>query len=452
MIDNSYLGTDASIRKSHIVSLSTMALCAIVALSFVFHLIIYTLSGTAYILLVFLMTIVYIISKPLTKTKINIPHLLWLLSLSIVAVGYARSQQKNAAMMDLIVLSSGVLLVLFHSKNVNGYRSAMKLIRAFSALFALGVLLQQFIPALYSVLLRVFPTNLENAIRVGVDESRGSIRGFSTNTGFTAGYISAGILAVASSFDSAKRKSVLFLLFLLVALLFTGKRGPIIFLFLTIMLCYLMTVRGSGKVKRYWKAFLVIFAGMILFLLFRDLLAQIPFFNKLVATIEGIVIGEDVTSSRSFLYIWSLKLFQESPLFGIGWGTFRTTVIGNTTLRTSLDVHNIYLQLLCETGIVGFICFVTTFFMSWNTTKNAYYQCVADNTGKASQWRQILFFSLAYQTFFLLYGLSGNPLYDQHYQILYMFSCSITAAYLSVQGLGRKHATIAYSYVRQQRN
>ena len=137
--------------------------------------------------------------------------------------------------------------------------------------------------------------------------------------------------------------------------------------------------------------------------------------------------NQDVSTSRFELYAWAWKLFREHPLFGIGWGMYRTTVVGNVTFRAVLDTHNIYLQLLAETGLIGFLVFVTLFLYMWIKTKNAYLECLQKYP--QSIWKMAISFSLLYQTFFLLYGLTGNTLYDQHNQILYMISCSILASY-----------------------
>jgi hypothetical protein len=53
---------------------------------------------------------------------------------------------------------------------------------------------------------------------------------------------------------------------------------------------------------------------------------------------------------------------------------------------------------------------------------------MTDPNASKSPWRNVLFFSFAYQTFFLLYGLTGNPLYDTQTAMIYFFSCSIAVA------------------------
>ncbi len=65
--------------------------------------------------------------------------------------------------------------------------------------------------------------------------------------------------------------------------------------------------------------------------------------------------------SRAVLWYTAWTLFLSSPLHGVGFGTF--SLIADhylpqlPDLEAGLQVHNIYLELLAETGILGFISF-----------------------------------------------------------------------------------------------
>nr|WP_294465691.1 O-antigen ligase family protein [uncultured Sellimonas sp.] len=415
--------------KSYIINLSTVALSLIIAMSFLIHLFTYTLSGTIYAITIFALTIIYVISKNVTKTNINRFTIGWLIILLNIVFGFFRSSRTNGALLDIIIFSCGMLMIYFCSKNEKKYLQCITLVKVFALFFGAGVLLQTFFPAIHRFIVGIFPSTLRTEIL-----TNGS--GFTTNTGFSAGYIIAGIIAVASETQSIKKiklTNFIFIILLLLALFFTGKRAPAVFLILTLLYCYLVPVKGMKKVKRYWNILIILFIAVVFFLLFKDLLVKVPFFDQIIQTIEGIIAREDVTSSRSRLYAWAIELFKAHPVFGIGWGMFRSTVVGNVTLVTELETHNIYLQILCETGLVGLFSFVIVFFMFWNATKNAYCRSIKQNYKDNGKWSRVLFFSLAYQTYFLLYGLTGNPLYDQHFQIIYILSCSIFTGYLIVE-------------------
>jgi O-antigen ligase len=74
------------------------------------------------------------------------------------------------------------------------------------------------------------------------------------------------------------------------------------------------------------------------------------------------------TSGRSALWTVAGRMIAAEPLTGVGIGNFpirsvdfllRPGALSNDTyvIKTPLEAHNIYLQLLAETGLVGFLLF-----------------------------------------------------------------------------------------------
>ncbi len=72
-------------------------------------------------------------------------------------------------------------------------------------------------------------------------------------------------------------------------------------------------------------------------------------------------------NTRFWLWTNAWNLFTHSPLLGVGWGNF-TAVYGLGDpgfIAGVLSSHNLYLQLLSETGFVGFSAFLYLFVQSW---------------------------------------------------------------------------------------
>jgi putative inorganic carbon (HCO3(-)) transporter len=66
--------------------------------------------------------------------------------------------------------------------------------------------------------------------------------------------------------------------------------------------------------------------------------------------------------SRTLLWAAAASLFHDHPLLGVGYGNYRFLYADSTFIPGAvvgrLDAHNIYLQLLAETGVVGFLSFL----------------------------------------------------------------------------------------------
>ncbi len=99
-----------------------------------------------------------------------------------------------------------------------------------------------------------------------------------------------------------------------------------------------------------------LFVPLILLLLFWQMVLP----EKVIERIKGTQTetGELDQSSQRRIDIWeqALDLFKSSPVLGIGYGVFRYQGLD---LK---DTHNIYIKILSEQGLVGFIIFLFLIF------------------------------------------------------------------------------------------
>ena len=418
------------VREKGSIDLTTIALVCIVGLSFLLHLFTTVFSGYAYALLVFGFTILFIFSKEAAYKvgRNNKLLFVWMLAVAVMAVSFFRSQRSNGALLDVIVFACGFLLLLFCTEREEVYARCFTVIKVLAVFFAAGIWIQRFLAPVYRAVLAVFPTGYGAALRAGEPT------GFTLNSGYSAGYIIAGILVVLSQYyrySRFRKRDIVLCLFLFAALIMTGKRGPLVFLIVAAVCCLLAPLKRENKARRYLCILLLVVVAGFVFWALKDELSAIPAFEKIYGAAEGLAGGEDISTGRSKLYGWAIELFTRNPVMGIGWGRYRTTTIGNVTVAKELETHDIYLQLLAEDGIIGFAVFIVLFVIFWNTTRIAYPKCLRENEVQDAGWKHLLFFAFAYQTYFLLYGLTGNPLYDPHFQIMYIFSCMIPLAYRS---------------------
>lgn len=96
--------------------------------------------------------------------------------------------------------------------------------------------------------------------------------------------------------------------------------------------------------------------GLGLFWKFLPQLGEFPLFHRYAATIDALLSGRDFTSGRTGLFRLAIEGFRSAPVFGIGFDQFHTLVdpmLTDIEGNVMQDAHNIYLQMLCETGLVG---------------------------------------------------------------------------------------------------
>src|SRR4030042_1660251 len=89
-------------------------------------------------------------------------------------------------------------------------------------------------------------------------------------------------------------------------------------------------------------------------LLLLLLLVGILIFQRIAPDSESI-------SVRNELNIRAIQLIERAPLFGVGLGNFLTRlpeILPSRTIYFLQPVHNTYLLMLSETGIVGFLFFI----------------------------------------------------------------------------------------------
>ena len=84
--------------------------------------------------------------------------------------------------------------------------------------------------------------------------------------------------------------------------------------------------------------------------------------------------------------------------------------------------HNIYLQLLCEVGIVGFTLYVAFFLYNLFNAITLFKAYRKNEKVFPQSAKNIMPFCLFVQVFFILYGMTGNPLYDVATLFPYYFS------------------------------
>jgi putative inorganic carbon (HCO3(-)) transporter len=141
----------------------------------------------------------------------------------------------------------------------------------------------------------------------------------------------------------------------LLSLAFTQTRAALVGFGCVIVLAIICFCRS-------WKLRLVFLFGFIALGAGAAILASVLSPDHLTLNANG---GEDIVT-RLVLWTIAVRLFLASPIFGVGYGNYVELYGSYISVpwipKGILGVHNTYLQFLAETGLVGFVAFVSLIF------------------------------------------------------------------------------------------
>lgn len=388
-------------------------------------------SRGVFIVVVLCIALLYFITIRVFKCSLKISYksTLWLMLIAIAISTYRGSHTINNTS-DFIIFSIFSLIIFSVGTDAGAYCKILSIVRAISIAYAISVWIQLLMPGIYRTIMDIlFGTtiteNVEKLQRIGY------YTGFSTNPGFTAGHLVAGLFsAITVNKIFPKHYNKFITVFLLISLLLTGKRAHALFVMISFFFLYLYSGKRQETLKKYGKIFLAITVLVLLFTLLKDYLALIPGVSRMVDTISSLLLGEDISNGRARLHAWAMMQFINHPVLGIGWGNARLWSFGSVLFTKSMDTHNVYIQLLCETGVLGFVA-VCSVFLAFLTKSVKLERGIASGeiALRGERWQFLLDYALLYQVFFLLYCISGNPLYDHNYQMMYLFSLSLVVGF-----------------------
>ena len=191
---------------------------------------------------------------------------------------------------------------------------------------------------------------------------------------------------------SRLRKIILLILaFLSVfVVILTSKRGLIVAMLAAIALTVMIGKKKSPKTILAFGAIIVV--GIFLVYYIASTNTTVDLFLRRFDVSES----RDITTGRTDMWLGALETFgNTNPLIGKGTGATYTI--------EDAGMHNIYLQIFYDHGIIGFLIYVV--FFVYNLRK-----AIINNDSH----------SLFIQFVMLIYGISGNPIYSNSFFITYI--------------------------------
>lgn len=309
-----------------------------------------------------------------------------------------------------------IVLLLALTTSTTWHRMATKCFLYGSLAFCVATIIMFVLPIPYTGLVQFwgyYPNGTERGLY-------GYRAGIADNHSANGTYCVVAFLISVSLFflEKNKKQKKLYLLFTaisLFAVLLTTKRAHLLFGVFSAIVCYYFS-KQQGKIGRGFKVLCVAVVGTLLFYYASSFVPVLSDF------MEGFERQSDISNGRYEFWKIALSYFKTSPIFGIGWLGFRYwtrnfLVQGNGYV----DVHNVYIQILAESGIVGalimLVIFVGTLVQTIQMLSKAQYN-------KEPAVRATLCVSLSVQVFCLVYGVTGNFLYDRTC-FIYVFACAL---------------------------
>lgn len=220
----------------------------------------------------------------------------------------------------------------------------------------------------------------------------------------------AYLLAKYKSTGELNRKEVISGLLFLIAIFLTGKR----MLFICFVIITLIMYSTTNKNNKVLKIIAVTVFSLLMLIVLSNF---VPAVANMIERFSNASSGQDgALVERYIKWSYAIQLFSNKPFFGYGFGSYNQAV-KEVGYVSTFYTHNIYIELLSDTGIGGLIVFLFFAFTSlkktWNLLKYDFSNSVAE---------VVVGFSFSVQILILVYGLSGNTLFYRFQLFIYLFS------------------------------
>ncbi|HEY5587997.1 MAG TPA: O-antigen ligase family protein [Candidatus Paceibacterota bacterium] len=360
-----------------------------------------------------------IITSKIVSKRININklYLLWVMSAFGMLLSCINSVNMLISFKFLRDYSIALFIMIFFSISLKTTLKGVTLQKYICVVCMIFTIMPLVLKDTYFNLLNLlFSDSAIQDITIGVNSGRNSgILRFFGNDAFVLSVGLGIVIFILMENKNLIKNSILVLMFSL-SILLTGSRA--MFISSLASLFFILFLRNNNNIKKIFKTVIV-----IIFLITIMSLLITNFFPEALGIFSRFENGSESIYTRSILYGYSWQLFLNRPILGNGINTFLSLTYIEPSMIENTFVHNVILQLLAETGIVGTILIITPFFVTWGKTVRILHKkinCVSDKN-----IIKYLSISLYVQTIFLLYFITGNPIYDYNLLLIYFMFITI---------------------------
>ena len=355
-------------------------------------------------------------------TKYRIAYM-WMAFVVLIFFLMPNAKNDTKSLMALIIsIGICVLYILSTEINCGDIQKMMKIFIITAVLFSVYIIFCRIFPSIY--LNTILPllsgadrTEILRLSRLGYGAHIANSITYGPYVISIAAFFCLGDMLVGMNIIP-RTKALVYEVLFIVAILCEGRRSELVGLIISAFIVYMVSTPNNTKImlKRLGALLGIIIIGLIVVML----LTRYGFLSRFVNTLDllksGISINDLNKLSSSRFYLWqnAWALFQSKPIFGIGWGGFSENVVSKVN-----NVHNCYLQFLCEMGIVGCVAIILPMFLLLGSSmrklksimKKQYSDSLAGNA---------LIISVGMQLFFLLVFALDPVFYKGYYHMFYI--------------------------------
>ncbi len=335
------------------------------------------------------------------KAVVYTTNILWFAAMAMACISVLYSMNRVSSLQYCVLLIFFCVLLWLCSQPGMDSMHIMNLMAAFCGFHVLVTFIQLILPSFFYSVASHFLSG------AALSSNRrfwgyGTYCGLSDNPAPNGFFISIFVIIVFNKMitrEKSKKKMIEFILVILsyVMLVLTKKRSFIIYVIIIMITSWYMGLKKNNRKAKYFLLSLILIS-CVGYLGYR-----LGIYDLAVEKMLKYFEMGDITNGRMDLWEQSLQYFNLHPVFGVGIRSL-TTVMDN-------DSHNIYVQLLAEVGIFGALIFYTAIFFP-------FLSCIKHMIQSKTLTGDV-FIVTSIQMMFVLYGMTGNPLFDHRFMWIY---------------------------------
>lgn len=178
---------------------------------------------------------------------------------------------------------------------------------------------------------------------------------------FTVTFVFLNYLRTTTKNNLVRLISIIGMIVTFLGVFYTVSRTGMLLLGIAIILMFLM----QPSIKYRTQLIIIAFLGFSLILIFSG--SILGFMKEIVPSIQE---GTDTVGLRYALWEAGWEMWKDHPITGVGIGMFKFTLSQYPSpeysflFRKGLVAHNMYVSMLAETGLIGFLLFILLLILS----------------------------------------------------------------------------------------